>query len=214
MEEYGSRHLGKGTVVAKDRPAFIANRLGVHGLMTALALAQELGLGVDEVDELTGPLIGRPRSATFRTLDLVGLDVAANVADNCHAALPDDPQREAFAVPPVMRGLIEAGALGEKTGGGFFRRQDGEILALDLETGEYRPRRRVESGAVELARGESDLRARLAQLVAADDAAGTFLRRLIGSGMDYAAQVGPEIADDAVAVDRAMRWGFTWELGP
>ena len=214
VEEYGSRQLGKGTVVAKDRPAFIANRLGVHGLMTALALAQELGLGVDEVDELTGPLIGRPRSATFRTLDLVGLDVAANVADNCHAALPDDPQREAFAVPPVMRGLIEAGALGEKTGCGFFRRQDGEILALDLETGEYRPRRRVESGAVELARGESDLRARLAQLVAADDAAGTFLRRLIGSGMDYAAQVGPEIADDAVAVDRAMRWGFTWELGP
>ena len=214
IEGYGSRNLGKGTVVAKDRPAFIANRLGVHGLMTAIALAQELGLGVDEVDDLTGPLIGRPRSATFRTLDLVGLDVAANVADNCHAALPDDPQRETFVVPPVMRRLIESGALGEKTGAGFFRREGGEILALDLETGEYRPRRRVASGAVELARGEPDVGARLAQLVAADDAAGTFLRRLIGSGLDYAAQVGPEIADDASAVDRAMRWGFGWELGP
>jgi 3-hydroxyacyl-CoA dehydrogenase len=214
IEGYGSRHLGKGTVIAKDRPAFIANRLGVHGLMTALGLAQELGLGVDEVDELTGPLIGRPRSATFRTLDLVGLDVAADVADNCHAALPDDPGRASFVVPPVMRALIESGALGEKTGAGFFRREGGEILAYDLESGEYRPRRRVESGVVELARGESDLRRRLALLVGAEDRAGEFLRRLLGAGLDYAARVGPEIADDATAVDRAMRWGFGWELGP
>ena len=214
IEDYGSRMLGKGTVIAKDRPAFIANRLGVHGLMTALGLAQELGLGVDEVDELTGPLIGRPRSATFRTLDLVGLDVAADVSDHNHAALPDDPQRDGFVVPPVMRELIEAGALGEKTGAGFFRREGGEILAYDLETGEYRPRRKVQSAAVELARGEPDLRARLALLVAAEDTAGEFLRRLIGSGLDYAAQVGPEVADSAAAVDRAMRWGFTWELGP
>jgi 3-hydroxyacyl-CoA dehydrogenase len=214
IEDYGSRLLGKGTVIAKDRPAFIANRLGVHGLITALALAQELGLGVDEVDELTGPLIGRPRSATFRTLDLVGLDVAADVADHNHAALPDDPRRDGFVVPPVMRGLIEAGALGEKTGAGFFRREGGEILAYDLETGEYRPRRKVQSAAIELARGEPDLRARLALLVAGEDAAGEFLRRLIGSGLDYAAQVGPEVADSAAAVDRAMRWGFTWELGP
>ncbi len=214
IEDYGSRMLGKGTVIAKDRPAFIANRLGVHGLMTALGLAQELGLGVDEVDELTGPLIGRPRSATFRTLDLVGLDVAADVSDHNHAALPDDPQRDGFVVPPVMRELIEAGALGEKTGAGFFRREGGEILAYDLETGEYRPRRKVQSAAVELARGEPDLRARLALLVAAEDTAGEFLRRLIGSGLDYAARVGPEVADSAAAVDRAMRWGFTWELGP
>ncbi len=208
IEDYGSRLLGKGTVIAKDRPAFIANRLGVHGLLTALALAQELGLGVDEVDELTGPLIGRPRSATFRTLDLVGLDVAAHVADNLHAALPDDPQRDAFAVPPVMRELIESGSLGEKTGAGFFRREDGEILAYDLETGEYRPRRRVESAAVELARGEPDLPARLALLVAAEDRAGEFLRRLIGSGLDYAAAVGPEIADSAAAVDQRHAMGL------
>ena len=214
IEDYGSRLLGKGTVIAKDRPAFIANRLGVHGLMTALALAQDLGLGVDEVDELTGPLIGRPRSATFRTLDLVGLDVAVNVADHNFAALPDDPRRDAFVVPPVLRELVEAGALGEKSGAGFFRREGGEILAYDLDTGEYRPRRRVESAAVELARGEADLGARLAMLVAAEDRAGEFLRRIIGAGLDYAAQIGPEVADSAAAVDRAMRWGFGWELGP
>jgi 3-hydroxyacyl-CoA dehydrogenase len=169
---------------------------------------------VDEVDELTGPLIGRPRSATFRTLDLVGLDVAADVADHNHAALPDDPRRDGFVVPPVMRELVEAGALGEKTGAGFFRREGGEILAYDLETREYRPRRKVQSAAVEMARGEPDLRARLAMLVAGEDAAGEFLRRLIGSGLEYAAEVGPEVADSAAAVDRAMRWGFTWELGP
>ncbi len=113
-----------------------------------------------------------------------------------------------------MRELIEAGALGEKTGAGFFRREGGEILAYDLETREYRPRRKVQSAAVELARREPDLRARLALLVAADDAAGEFLRRLIESGLDYAARVGPEVADSAAAVNRAMRWGFTWELGP
>ena len=121
LAEYASRHLGKGTVVARDTPAFIANRLGVHGLLVALRLAQELGLGPDEVDELTGPLIGRPKSATFRTLDLVGIDVATAVADHCHADLADDPERDTFVVPPVMRGLVERGALGEKSGAGFFR---------------------------------------------------------------------------------------------
>lgn len=214
VEDYGSRLLGKGTVIAKDRPAFIANRLGVHGLMTALRLAEELGLGVDEVDELTGPLIGRPRSATFRTLDLVGLDVAAHVADNCHADLPDDPDRETFAVPAVMRRLIEDGALGEKAGRGFYRREGGEILAHDLGTGEYRPRRRLESAAVEMARSEPDVGTRIALLVAAEDRAAEFLRRLVGSGLEYAARVGPEVADSAASVDRAMRWGFGWELGP
>ena len=113
-DEFASRLLGKGTVRAKDTPAFIANRLGVHGLLTALRLAAELGLGIDEVDDLTGPLIGRPKSATFRTLDLVGIDVAVAVADHCYAALADDPDREAFAVPPVLRQLIERGATGRE----------------------------------------------------------------------------------------------------
>jgi 3-hydroxyacyl-CoA dehydrogenase len=215
LAEFASRQLGKGTVIARDTPAFIANRLGVHGLMTALELAQRHGLGIEQVDELTGPLIGRPKSATFRTLDLVGIDVAVAVADHCYADLADDPQRERFAVPPPVRDLVANGALGEKTGAGFYRKQDGEILAIDLATGEYRPRQRLASAAVEMARNERDLGKRLATLLSArGDNATEFLRDLFSAGLGYAAQVGPQIADDAISVDRAMRWGFGWELGP
>ena len=214
LAEFASRHLGKGTVVARDTPAFIANRLGVHGLMVALRLAQELGLGPDEVDDLTGPLIGRPKSATFRTLDIVGIDVATVVADHCHADLADDPDRETFDVPPIMRGLVERVALGEKSGAGFFRKEGGEILALDLASGEYRPRRRIASAAAQMARNESDLAKRLRMLIGSPDVAGEFLRRALAANLGYAARVGPEIADSVADVDAAMRWGFGWELGP
>jgi 3-hydroxyacyl-CoA dehydrogenase len=214
MADLGSRLLGKGTVVARDTPAFIANRLGVHGMLVALRAALELGLGPDEVDALTGPLIGRPKSATFRTLDLVGIDVAVAVADHCYAALTADPRREEFAVPPLLRSLLERGALGEKSGAGFFRREAGEILALDFGTGEYRPRRRVASGTVDLARNEPDVARRIGILLDATDAASEFLRRVLGAGLAYAASVAAEIADDAWSLDAAMRWGFGWELGP
>jgi 3-hydroxyacyl-CoA dehydrogenase len=219
IEGVGTRQLGKGTVRAKDRPAFIGNRLGVYGLLVALELARELGLGVDEVDDLTGTLIGRPKSATFRTLDLVGIDVAVAVADHCHADLPDDPERERFAVPEVLRRLLADGRLGEKSGAGFFRKVDGEILALDLDTLDYRPRRRLASPAVDLLRSESDLGRRLAALPDAverspDDRAAAFLWRLLAATTAYAAAVAPEIADDAESVDRAMRWGFGWGIGP
>jgi 3-hydroxyacyl-CoA dehydrogenase len=214
LEEYAPRHLGKGTVRAKDTPAFIANRLGVYGFQRALALAQELGLGVDEVDELTGPLIGRPKSATFRTLDVVGLDVAAAVADHCHTDLSDDPEREVFVVAPVVRQLLERGSLGEKAGVGFFKREGGEILALDLVTGDYRPRRRISSTNVEAARNERDLGARLRLLVAGDDAPSRFLWRALSDGITYAADVADEIARDLPTIDRAMRLGFGWQLGP
>lgn len=214
LSDFASVHLGKGTVVARDTPAFIANRLGVHGLMVALRLAQELGLGPDEVDELTGPLIGRPKSATFRTLDLVGIDVAAAVADHCHADLVDDPERETFVVAPVMRALLEKGALGEKTGAGFYRKDGGEIFALDLTSGDYRPRRTIASSAVSLARNETDLAKRLRMLIGADDITGEFLRRALASNLGYAARIGPEIADGVADVDAAMRLGFGWELGP
>ena len=219
VEAFASRQLGKGTVRAKDRPAFIANRLGVHGLLRAISLASELGLGPDEVDELTGPLIGRPKSATFRTLDLVGLDVAVAVADHCRAALEDEAEAAEFAVPDIVRQLLADGRLGEKTGAGFFRKQGGEILALDFGTLEYRPRRRPRSAAVELARTEPDLRRRLVALAEAgarpsSDTGAAFLWRLAASELAYAARVGPEVAADAEAVDRGMRWGFGWELGP
>jgi 3-hydroxyacyl-CoA dehydrogenase len=218
IEAFASRHLGKGTVRAKDRPAFIANRLGVHGLLRAISLAQELGLGPDEVDEITGPLIGRPKSATFRTLDLVGLDVAVAVADHCREALEDDAEKAAFEVPQLLRRLVAEGRLGEKAGGGFFRKEAGEILVLDFETLEYRPRRRLRSAAVEAARTETDLRRRLGVLAApaarAEDTGAAFLWRLTVSELGYAAAVGEEVADGVVSVDRAMRWGFGWELGP
>lgn len=214
LEAYGSRHLGKGTIVAKDRPAFVANRLGVYGLLVALGLALELGLGIDEIDELTGPLIGHPRSATFRTLDLIGIDVAVAVADHCYATLVDDPERDRFQVPAVLRQLVERGHLGEKRGAGMYRKVDGEILALDLASLEYRSRRSVASSAVGLARNEPDLARRLGILLEADDVAGEFIRRFLAGSLGYAARVAPEIADDAVTVDRAMRWGFGWELGP
>ncbi|HEX9045217.1 MAG TPA: 3-hydroxyacyl-CoA dehydrogenase/enoyl-CoA hydratase family protein [Candidatus Limnocylindrales bacterium] len=219
IEDVGSRRLGKGTVRANDRPAFIANRLGVHGLLVALALAQELGLGVDEVDDLTGPLLGRPKSATFRTLDLVGLDVAVAVADHCHADLPDDPQRDRFRTPDILRRLIADGRLGEKTGAGFFRKVDGEILALDLDTYEYRPRRRATSPLIDSLKAEKDLARRLALIPAAaerpsEDRVPAFLWRLLAETSAYAATVAPEIAGDAASVDRAMRWGFGWGVGP
>ena len=215
LARFASLLLGKGVVVAKDTPAFIANRLGVHGMLTMVRLAQELGLGVDEVDELTGELVGRPKSATFRTLDLVGIDVALAVADHCHTALTDDPDRDAFAPPQILRSLVERGALGTKTGAGFFRREPGgEILALDLESGDYRPRRRVASGVIEMARTESDLTKRLVVLLRGGDAAGEFLRQALTGELRYAATVAPRMADDAWSVDAAMRWGFGWQLGP
>ena len=215
MARFASLLLGKGVVVAKDTPAFIANRLGVHGLLSMVRLARELDLGVDQVDELTGELVGRPKSATFRTLDLVGIDVALAVAEHCHAALVDDPDRDGFAPPPILRSLVERGALGNKTGAGFYRREaDGEILALDLESGEYRPRRRVISGAIEMARTEADLAKRLAILLRGGDTPGEFLRRALTGELRYAASVAPRMADDAWSVDAAMRWGFGWQLGP
>ncbi|HEX5149578.1 MAG TPA: 3-hydroxyacyl-CoA dehydrogenase family protein, partial [Candidatus Limnocylindrales bacterium] len=214
LETFASVLLGKGVVVARDVPAFIANRLGVHGLLTALRLATELGVGPDEVDELTGELIGRPKSATFRTLDLVGIDVALAVADHCHDTLREG-EREAFEPPPILRELVASGRVGSKAGAGFYRKEaDGEILTLDLETGEYRPRRRVASRVVEAARAESDLPRRLAILLQGGDAPAELLRRALSSELRYAAKVAPDLADDAWSVDAAMRWGFGWQLGP
>lgn len=219
---YGTLQLGKGVVIARDTPAFIANRLGVHGMLTILRLAQELGLGPDEVDELTGELIGRPKSATFRTLDLVGIDVALAVAEHCHEALADDPDRHAFEPPPILRRLVDQGALGGKSGAGFYRREaDGEILALDFETGEYRPRRKVRSAVVQAARAEPDAAKRVGLLLgsgategASTDPAAELIRRTLVSELRYAAQLAPQMADDAWSVDAAMRWGFGWQHGP
>lgn len=214
IEGFASRHLGKGTIHARDVPAFVGNRLGVHGLLAAIRLAQELDLGYDRVDELTGPLIGRPRSAVFRTLDVVGLDVALAVADDLHEALAGRPDRDDFAAPEVLRRLVADGRLGAKSGAGFYRREGREILVLDPARDDYVARAPLQSPAVEAARGEADLGRRLERLLAGDDAPARFLWRLISDDLRYAAEVGGQTTEEALSVDRAMSWGFGWALGP
>lgn len=211
---WGERMLGKGVVYAKDTPNFIGNRIGTYGLLKTIHLMMELDLEVDEVDELTGPLAGRPRSATFRTCDLVGLDVLLKVAANAHRNLPHDPEREVYVPPAFVTQMAERGWLGEKTGGGFYRRRDGEILTLDYRTFEYRTRKRLATPSLEGARNLPDPPARLAAALAAPDKYGEFLRRLVAATFRYTARLIPEISDDIVNVDRAIRWGFGWELGP
>jgi 3-hydroxyacyl-CoA dehydrogenase len=212
--EWGERMLGKGIVYAKDTPNFIGNRIGTYGFFKTVHLMMAFGLEIDEVDELTGPLVGRPRSATFRTGDLVGLDVLLHVAANAHRNLPQDEERTVYLPPPFVGAMAERGWLGEKSGGGFYRRHDGDILTLDYRTLEYRPRKRLSTPALEAARGIPNLPARLAAALAMPDKYGEFLRRLFAETLLYTARRIPEISDDVVNVDRALRWGFGWELGP
>lgn len=208
MQEFGERFLGKGVVIARDTPGFIANRLGVHGLDLAIRLMDEHDLTIEEVDQLTGPLIGRPNSATFRTADLSGLDVLKAVREGLAAATGDD-----FGVPAWVDELVGQGRLGEKSGGGFYRRQDGEILALDWKTGEYRARRKPDLPGVADLEGRP-LPERLRGVLELPGPAGEFSRSLFAGSWHYALERAPEIARDLLGVDRALEWGFAWELGP
>ena len=208
------RTLGKGIVVAKDTPGFIANRIGAFASSLAVKLAVEHEYTVEEVDALTGPLIGRPRSATFRLADLVGLDTAYRVRRHFYESLPDDPDRDVFAPPSALGTLVERGWLGNKAGRGYYRRQDGKTYVLDLATLDYRPERAPALRSVEAAGAIEPLGERLDALLRGGDRAAAFLWPLLGRTLIYAARVLPEISDDVVSVDRAMRWGFRWELGP
>jgi len=214
VASWGERMLGKGVVHCKDTPNFIANRIGTYGFLKNVHLMVELGLEIDEVDELTGPLMGRPRSATFRTTDIVGLDTALNVAANSYRNLPGDEERELYKSPAFMEEMAKRGWLGEKAGGGFYKRKDGAILTLDYRTLEYRPRKKLTTPALEAARNIADPAQRAVALMAMNDKYGEFLRRLTGAVLVYAARRIPEISDDVVNVDRAMRWGFAWDRGP
>ncbi len=214
VSQWGDRLLGKGVVYAHDRPNFIANRIGSYGFRKAGQLMMELGLTIEEVDELTGPVLGRPRSATFRTTDLVGLDTVIHVSENSYRYLPEDEERDIFIVPPLFQEMSRRGWLGEKTGSGFYKRVDSEIYALDYTTMEYRPRRKVALPTLETARLIDDPAKRLRTLVGDASPAGEFVWRLLSSVLVYAAKRIPEIADDIVNVDRAMRWGYAWDHGP
>ncbi|HEV8338598.1 MAG TPA: 3-hydroxyacyl-CoA dehydrogenase/enoyl-CoA hydratase family protein [bacterium] len=211
---WGDRLLGKGIVTAKDTPNFIANRIGTYGFMRAVGLMLEMGLTVEEVDELTGPLLGRPRSATFRTADLVGLDVGLSVAEHAYDHLAADEAREVFRAPAPLREMVARGWLGEKSGGGFYRRRDGDLEALDLSTMTYRPRQRPSFTWAETVRAIDDPAERLRAATAASDHGGRFTWKLLRDVLLYSARRIPEISDDVVNVDRAMRWGFGWSAGP
>ncbi len=213
------QRLGKGVVPAKDRPNFIANRIGTFGALQTIKSMLEDGYSIEEVDRVTGPVIGRPKSATFRTFDLVGLDVFSHVIKNLYDALPDDEEREMFVAPEFLQNMVACGMLGNKSRGGFYKRQQGEgdkkeYLVLDPATLEYRPSQKVKLPSLEVARNIEAPGERLKALVWGKDRVGAFLWRTFSRTLAYAANRIPEIADTIVEIDRAMRWGFGWELGP
>ena len=215
VSSIGDLHLGKGIVVCKDTPNFIANRIGTFGLQHVLLVMQEDGYSIDEVDQLTGPAIGRPKSATFRTLDIVGLDTFAHVTRNIYQNAPDDEQRELFKVPGFVEAMLAKNLLGDKTGRGFYQKAGkGEIQALNLSNMEYGPRAKGKFPSLEMGKGITDLSERLRALTNATDRAGSFLWKTLSAALVYSANRVPEISDDIVSVDNAMKWGFNWELGP
>jgi 3-hydroxyacyl-CoA dehydrogenase len=220
LMHYGDVILGKTTVLAKDTPAFIANRIGVFSIMSIFNLIDKLGLTIDEVDVLTGPIIGRPKSATFRTADVVGIDtlvkVAKGVADNCK----DDEARETFAIPTWLDKVVANNWLGDKTGQGFFkkmptRNEKGEkdIHVLNLQTLEYEPRKKPKFASIEAAKPVEDLKTRIKMLSSAQDKAGEFYKQFNYSLFSYISHRIPEISDEVYRVDDAMMAGFGWEIG-
>ncbi len=214
VEAFCDQVLGKGVVRCKDTPNFIANRIGSYAFGAALQAMQDLELTVEEVDTLTGPAIGRAKSATFRTADIAGVDVAVKVATNLYDAVPNDPERAVFRVPEFMKRMVEKKWLGEKTGAGFYKRDGKDIRTLDWTTLEYRERQKARFATLEAAPSVADIGARLNQVLAGKDKAAQFLDRVLIATCLYAAALVPEISDDVVSVDRAMEWGYGWGQGP
>jgi len=224
LSDVCDRQLGKGVVIAKDTPNFIANRIGTFSILNALRLMGSLGMTVEEVDACTGPAVGWPKSATFRTADIVGIDVLVHVVRNIYETAPHDESREAYKVPALVEEMARRGWLGDKTGQGFYKRVKGEgektILTLDVNTMEYRPRQKVRFASIETGKAIEDTRERLRTLLAPlfegqkTDKAQQFIWGGLSEMCLYAGRRMPEISENVVDVDRAMRWGFAWELGP
>jgi 3-hydroxyacyl-CoA dehydrogenase len=216
---FADHRLGKGVVVAKDAPGFIGNHIGLYGLLRIIASVARGACTIEEADEITGPALGRPKSATFRTVDLAGLDVLAHVVDDLHERLPDPHARAVFALPDFVREMLRRGLFGEKAGQGFYKRVrtssgESEILTLDSATLEYRPRRAPRLPAIDAARSVADPGERVRLLFSGSDRVGAFLRDTLAPMLVYAARVLPTCAHSADDVDRVMRWGFGWEVGP
>lgn len=213
MKQFGEDELGKGVVIAKDTPNFIGNRIGTYGLLVTVQEMVKGGYSVGEVDSVTGPLIGRPKSATFRTLDVVGLDTFNHVANNVYEKM-EGKEKEAFEVPEFMKKMIENGWLGSKSGQGFFVKKGKEILEIDPDTLEYGPRKKLKAASIEMSKQQKGFASKLKTLVYADDRAGQLLWNIITPTLLYSAELLGEIADDIVAIDQAMKWGFGWSHGP
>jgi 3-hydroxyacyl-CoA dehydrogenase len=218
MQRFATEVLGKGVVICKDTPNFIANRIGIYGFMSVLRRALNEGYTVGEVDAILGPGMGRPKSAIFRTGDLSGLDTSLHVADNLYENVPNDEQRDIFRVPDVMREMVQRGWLGEKSGQGFYKRVkdpggQSTILELNLKTLEYEPQQKVRFPSIGAARNIEDPVKRTLTVLDGDDRASQLARETTADSLVYAANLAQEIADSIVAIDEAMRWGFNFDLG-
>jgi 3-hydroxyacyl-CoA dehydrogenase len=219
LMHYGDKFLGKTTVLCKDTPAFIANRVGVYAIMALLHLVQKLDLSVEEVDKYTGPALGRPKSATFRTTDVVGLDTMINVAAGLFNNLPNDKAHQLFKLPEYVKKMQEKKWLGDKTKQGFYKKIKGadgksEILALDLKTLEYKAQQKIKSSTLEATKLVENLRERMKVFAQGTDKAGEFFRTSFFGLFEYVSDRIPEISDELYRIDDAMRAGFGWELGP
>ena len=219
LMHYGDRYLGKTTVLCKDTPAFIANRVGIYAILKVTETMQKLGLNIDEIDKLTGPVLGRPKSATFRTSDVVGLDTLVKVAGNLYEGLVDDEARETFKLSETMNTLLEKNWLGDKTKQGFYKKTKDEkgktqILTLDLETFEYKPKQKVKFATLELTKPIDNVKDRFKVLFSGKDKAGEFYRDAFYGLFQYVSNRIPEIADELYKIDDAVCAGFGWEVGP
>jgi 3-hydroxyacyl-CoA dehydrogenase len=214
MADFGEDVLGKGIVHAKDTPNFIGNRIGVFSMSVTFHTAIQQGLTVEEVDKLTGTIVGRPKSATFRTADVVGLDTMVNVCKTTYEKVVGDDEREMFAIPDILQKLVDDGRLGQKTKAGFYKKTEDGILSVDMKTGEYSPQKKVRFDGFRLAKDHTSTAGKIKALATSDDKAGKFFWENMARGLIYSANRIPEISDDIVNIDNAIKWGFGWELGP
>ena len=219
MSDYGQFLLGKGIVFGKDTPNFVANRIGVYGLMATVHAMVEMGYQVDEVDAITGPATGRPKSASFGTVDLVGLDTMVHVVRTLREECPNDEGQPAFVVPEFVTKMVENKQLGRKTKAGFFKREKGPKgenvdFTLDWQTGQYRPKAKLDAPSLKQAKGIHDAGARIKTVVNADDRAGAFAWRVTRDVLAYSSRRLGEISDTIVDIDHGLTWGFNWDLGP
>jgi 3-hydroxyacyl-CoA dehydrogenase len=219
LMDFGMRFLGKKTVLCKDTPAFIANRVGVYSIMALFHAVKQLGFTVDEVDKLSGPVLGRPKSATFRTCDVVGLDTLVHVANGLKANCPNDEEKQLFELPDYISKMVENGWLGSKSGQGFYKKSKDEngkkqILSLDLNSLEYKVAEKVKFPTLEMAKPIEDLKQRTKMLLMGMDKAGLFYRQIFGGLFAYVSNRIPEISEEFYKIDDALKAGFGWELGP